>query len=97
MLYPTGAPLISEFKRVLEQEYGCEFKHDKFELGDSFVFDYHYIEREVGGERLVYPIDDYRDDMRVHGLLLLSICKYLRLDCTRWGVTLTHWEDLPED
>lgn len=97
MLYPTGAPLISEFKAVLEHEYGCVFKHDQFKFDDGIVFDYHYIERDFDGEKLIYPIADYSDDMRVHGLLLLSICRYLRLDCTRWGVTLTHWEDLPED
>lgn len=97
MLYPTGAPLISEFKRVLEQEYDCEFKHDRFEFEDGFVFDYRYIEREVAGEKLVYPIDKYSDEMRVHGLLLLSICKYLKLDCTRWGVTLTHRDDYSEE
>jgi len=95
---PGAAPHISEFKKVLEEEFGCEFKHVRFELGDGEVFDHHYIERDMGGGTpLVYPIDNYDEDMRVHGHLLLSICQYFQLDCSRWGITLTHWEDLPED
>jgi hypothetical protein len=94
VLYPPYAPHISEFKQVLEQEFGCEFKRETLELGEGSSWEFVFIERDMAGEILVYPFDDYKDDMHVHGLLLLSICKYLRLDCSRWGITLSDWEDL---
>jgi hypothetical protein len=86
-------PHISEFKKVLTEEFGCRFKNDRFEFGDGVVFDYTYIERKVEGETKMYPIDNYSDDMKVHELLLLSVCRYFRLDCSRWGVTLDHLDD----
>ena len=98
MLYPPGpAPHISEFKRVLTEEFGCEFKHDRFDFGDGVIFDYTYIERDMGEERRMYPITDYQEDMMVHGLFLLSICRYFQLDCSRWGVTLRYLDDNPNE
>lgn len=97
MAYPPAAPHISEFQKVLEEEYGCEFKRTKLGLGLNISWEFVFIERNVRGETLVYPFTDYADDMRVHGLLLLSICSYLQLDCSRWGVTLSDYDDLESD
>jgi hypothetical protein len=98
VLYPLGAPHISEFRKVLEGEFGCEFKRTKLDFGHGVSWEFVYIERDMGRDKpLTYPFADYDDDMRVHGLLLLSICKHLELDCSRWGVTLSDWEDLPEN
>ncbi len=95
MLYPHGAPHISEFRKVLAEEFGCEFKRDTFHFDDGVEFDYTYIERNVDGENRVYISDGYDDQMTVYSLLLASICKYLRLDCSRWGVT--NWDTSTED
>ena len=77
-------PHISEFKKVLTEEFGCGFKNDRFDFGDGVVFDYTYIERVVDGEMKMYPIDNYSGDMIVHRLLLLSIWRHFKLDCSRW-------------
>jgi hypothetical protein len=87
--YPPAAVHISEFQKVLEDEFGCEFKYETFPgIAGEFV----RIERDMGnGKILEYPIDDYDPDMLVHGLLLMSACKVLMLDCSRWGLTLDPW------
>ncbi len=97
MPYPHFAPHISEFKKVLKEEFGCEFKRTKIELERGILWEFIYIERLWQGATIVYPFDDYADDMRVHGLLLLSICHRLVLDCSRWGVTLSDYDDLESD
>ena len=87
MLYPhEPTPHILEFKKVLTEEFECRFKNDRFDFGDGVIFDFTYIERDVDGQTKMYPIDNYSDDMTVHSLLLLSICRYLKLDCSKWGV-----------
>lgn len=91
---PPYAPHIAEFKKVLEEEFGCEFKRTKLGLEKDISWEFVFIEREWKGEPLIYPFTDYADDMRVHGLLLLSICHHLVLDCSRWGVTLSDYDDL---
>jgi hypothetical protein len=93
VLYPPGAPHISEFKKVLIEEFGCEFKTEIVEFGPSYSQEFVRIERDMDGEILEYPFYTYEETMRVHGALLLSICKHLRLDCSRWGVTLDTWYD----
>jgi hypothetical protein len=86
--YPPAAVHISEFQKVLEEEFGCEFKRETFPgIAGEFV----RIERNMEGEILEYPFYDYDPDMFVHGLLLMSVCKKLRLDCSRWGLTLDPW------
>jgi hypothetical protein len=95
--YPPYAPHISEFKKVLEDEFGCTFERAKLGLDKGISWEFVYIERIWQGKSLVYPFNDYADDMRVHGLLLLSICHQLVLDCSRWGVTLSEYDDLESD
>jgi len=96
VLYPTGAPHISEFQKVLEEEFGCEFKTETLTYGPNFSQQFVYIERDMDGEILEYPFYTYDKDMRVHGALLMSICKHLRLDCSRWGLTLDAWYDIEQ-
>ena len=91
---PSSAPHITEFRKVLEDEFDCEFKRTKVGLEKGVSLEFVYFERVWKGEVLMYPIDNYADEMRVHGLLLLSICHRLVLDCSRWGVTLSDYDDL---
>lgn len=95
MTYPFAPqPHISEFRTILEQEFGCEFKRETFPIGEGVSFEFVYIERNMTGRILTYPFYEYDEDMRVHPLLLKSICRHLELDCSCFGLTLTDLEDL---
>jgi hypothetical protein len=93
--YPFApAPHISEFREILERDFGCEFKREKLVFGEGLSFEFTYIERDMGGgEILTYPFYEYEEDMLVHPLLLKSICRTLRLDCSCFGLTLEDLED----
>ena len=88
------APHITEFKEILERDFGCEFKVEIFDFGKGASFEFIYIERNMAGRLLTYPFYEYEEDMLVHPALLKSICRTLELDCSCFGLTLTDLDDL---
>lgn len=95
MTYPFAPqPHISEFREILERDFGCEFKRETFVFGEGASFQFTYIERNMAGRILTYPFYEYEEDMRLHPVLLKSICRALELDCSCFGLTLADLEEL---
>ena len=87
--------LISEFREILEREFGCVFKRESLPVGGGVAFEFHYIERDLGpGKVLTFPFYDYDPPNRIlHKMVLKSACRHLGLDCTRFGLTPADLED----
>ena len=96
MPYPFAPlPTFAELKTILEQEFGCEFKHDLRVLDEvkNHIYSITYFERDMGGEVLdcvvIFPDDE---NERVQLTLLRSIIHRLRLDPRRFGLDLDNFE-----
>jgi hypothetical protein len=94
--YPFAPlPTFAELKRILEQEFGCEFKQDVLILNlvNNQTYSITYFERDMGGEVLdcvvIFPEDE---NERVLLTLLRSIIHRLRLDPRRFGLDLDTFE-----
>lgn len=96
MPYPFAPlPTFAELKRILEQEFGCEFKQDFliFNEVSRDTYSITYFERDMGGEVLdcvvIFPDDE---NERVQLTLLRSIIHRLQLDPRRFGLELDNFE-----
>jgi len=94
--YPFAPlPTFAEFRRILIQEFGCEFKQEFQiinEVNDSYPVT--FFERDMDGEVLTYVVvfpDD--ENERISLTLLRSILERLRIDPRRFGLELDHFED----
>ena len=96
MPYPFAPlPTFAELKRILEQEFGCEFKKDLLilDLIRNYAYSVTYFERDMSGEILdcvvLFPEDE---NERVQLTLLRSIIHRLWLDPSRFGLDLDDFE-----
>ncbi|HET6892733.1 MAG TPA: hypothetical protein VFH31_16635 [Pyrinomonadaceae bacterium] len=96
MPYPFAPlPTFAELKRILEEEFGCDFKQDLliFNERSQDTYSITYFERDMGGEVLdcvvIFPEDE---NERLQLTLLRSIIHSLKLDPGRFGLDLDNFE-----
>jgi hypothetical protein len=94
--YPFAPlPTFAELKRILEEEFGCEFKQDLLILNElnHNTYSITYFERDMAGELLdcvvIFPEDE---DERVQLTVLRSVIHRLRLDPRRFGLDLDSFD-----
>jgi hypothetical protein len=93
--YPFAQlPTFAEFRVILEQEFGCEFKQEFQiinEVNDSYPVT--YFERDMGGRVLDYVVVFPADiNERMSLGLLRSIIQRLEIDPKRFGLTLDQFD-----
>lgn len=80
-------PTFKEFKATLEKEFDCQFKTKKMlRNGDPYFLC--YFERNFNNEIIQCSIDSYNDDERISIEVIRSVCRRLKIDPARFGLTL---------
>ena len=90
MAYPfVKFPSFGEFRKILEDEFACEYKQLDGVLvdPDGNDHDVFYFERTVGKKTLLAPAD-LSDDTILTPSVLRSICSRLAVPVERFGFTL---------
>lgn len=86
MPYPMMEwPRFGNFRRQLETEFGCRYIDDgKVTVNGDRVA---RLERDIDGETRRYAVY-YSDEERLAPTVVRSICAHLRVDPTKFGLTL---------
>jgi len=74
------APTFSELKDRLHEKYECDLR--------TFANGTNYFERQIDGQVLTYPVDNYQDNDRVALWVVKSICRRLKVDLSEFHLKM---------
>ena len=95
--YPfSPRPYFIEFKQILCDEFGCEFKILEVNLDRTTFYTVPNFERDLGG-RILTAVVNFEDNDRVEFSDIRRICRALEIPVSRFGLTLSDWFDPPDE